>query len=71
MRSKSMHLRIDWRKLDDAFLSFERAILLVPDVFPRVPGTRLRRVQLIGFDDLPPISIFFAVLGDVGAFGRS
>lgn len=57
-------LRIDWRRLDDAFEEMQSAILLVPDIFPQVPGTRLRRVRLVGFPDVPPLSIFFAVVGD-------
>ncbi|MGP8252286.1 MAG: hypothetical protein ACLQHF_09645 [Terracidiphilus sp.] len=57
-------LRIDWKRLDEAFLELQNAILLVPDVFPLVPGTKLRRVQLVGFPGVPPLSIFFAVVGD-------
>ena len=57
-------LRIDWRRLDDAFQEVEHAILAVPDIFPQVPGTKLRRVQLVGFNDVPPLSIFFAVVGE-------
>lgn len=58
-------LHIDWKRLDEAFEFFERAVLLVPDIFPQVPGTRLRRIQIVGFDGVPSITIFFAVLGDV------
>jgi len=57
------NLRIDWKMLDDAFLTMEQAVLKVPDIFPLVRGTRLRRVQLIGFPGVPPISIYFAVQG--------
>jgi hypothetical protein len=56
-------LRIDWRRLDDAFLTMQSAVLLVPDIFPQVPGTILRRIRLVGFSGVPPLSIFFAVVG--------
>jgi hypothetical protein len=56
-------LRVDWKRLDDAFSTLERAILLVPDIFPMVPGTKLRRVQIVGFDGIPPLSIFFGIKG--------
>jgi hypothetical protein len=58
-------LKIDWRRLDDAFTTLQSAILLVPDVFPQVPGTKLRRVQLVGFPGVPPLSVFFTVVGPV------
>jgi hypothetical protein len=57
-------LRIDWQRLDDALLSLQSAILLVPDVFPLVTGTKLRRVQIVGFPGVPPLSIFFTVVGN-------
>jgi hypothetical protein len=56
-------LRIDWELLDDAFLTMEQAVLKVPDIFPLIPGTRLRRVQLVGFPGVPPISIYFVING--------
>jgi hypothetical protein len=56
-------LRIEWQRLDEALMTLEPALLLVPDVFPMVPGTLLRRVQLVGFGGVPPLSIFFAVKG--------
>src|ERR1035437_1233940 len=45
-------LRVDGRRLDDAFQEVEHAILAVPDIFPQVPGTKLRRVQLVGFNTI-------------------
>jgi hypothetical protein len=54
-------LKINWKRLDDAFLTLEQAILQVPDIFPKVPGTQLRRVQLIDFPGVPALSIYFAV----------
>jgi hypothetical protein len=57
-------LHIDWERLDDALVELQSAILLAPDVFPLIPGSKLRRVQLVGFPGVPPLSIFFAVVGD-------
>jgi hypothetical protein len=57
-------LRVDWKRLDEAFMTLEHAILTVPDVFPLVPGTILRRCKIVGFRDVPPLSIYFAVRGD-------
>lgn len=57
-------LRIDWKRLDEAFKEMERAILSVPDIFPQIGGTKLRRIQLVGFPEVPPLSIFFAIVGD-------
>jgi hypothetical protein len=56
-------LRIDWRRLDDALITLMPALLKVPDVFPVIPGTRIRRVKILDFDDVPPISIFFTIKG--------
>jgi hypothetical protein len=58
-------LGIDWERLDDALTELQPAILLVPDIFPNVPGTKLRRVQIVGFPGVPPLSVFFAVVGNV------
>ena len=57
-------LRIDWKRLDEAFQEVEHAILVVPDIFHPIPGTKLRRVKLVGFPGVPPLSIFFAVQGE-------
>lgn len=57
-------LRIDWKRLDEAFMTLEPAILNVPDLFPVVPGTILHRVKIVGFTDVPPISIYFAIRGE-------
>lgn len=57
-------LRINWQRLDEAFDTLQDAVLLIPDIFPQVPGTKLRRVQLVGFSGIPPLSIYFAVLND-------
>jgi hypothetical protein len=62
-KEQIQRLRIDWKRLDEAMATFEEAILTVPDVFPLVPGTVLRRIQLVGFKGVPPLSIFFAVRG--------
>ncbi|MGO9316724.1 MAG: hypothetical protein ACLPXT_03530 [Terracidiphilus sp.] len=60
-KSQIDQLRIDWKSLDAAFLSLESAVLRIPESFPLIEGTRLRRIQIVGFADVPPISIFFAV----------
>lgn len=57
-------LRLDWKRLDEAFMTLEHAILTVPDVFPAVPGTILRRCRIVGFPDVPPLSIYFAIRGE-------
>jgi hypothetical protein len=62
-KSQIEKLRIDWKTLDEAFLSLESAVLRIPEAFPLVEGTRLRRIEIVGFADVPPISIFFAVNG--------
>ena len=56
-------LRVDWQRLDEAFITLEPAILNVPDVFPVVPGTILRRVKIVGFKGVPPLSVYFAIRG--------
>jgi hypothetical protein len=57
-------LRINWRRLDEAFQTLEKAVLLIPDIFPQVPNTKLRRIRLVGFEGVPPLSIYFAIKGD-------
>jgi hypothetical protein len=37
----------------------QRALRIAPETFPQVPNTSLYRVKLIGFDGVPPLSIFF------------
>lgn len=56
-------LRLDWKRLDAAFMSMEPALLRAPETFPTVPGTKLQRLKLVGFPDVPPLSIFFYVRG--------
>jgi hypothetical protein len=56
-------LRIDWKRLDEALMTLEHAILNVPDVFPVIPGTILHRVKIVNFDGVPPISVYFAIRG--------
>ena len=58
-------LRVDWKRLDSAMTTLQPALLTVPDIFPQVPGTQLRRVKLTGFSGVPPLSIFFSVRGTV------
>jgi hypothetical protein len=56
--------RIQWKRLDAAMTSMEPALLTSPELFPQVPGTRLRRLKLVGFSGVPPLSIFFTIDGD-------
>jgi hypothetical protein len=57
-------LGVEWKRLDAALITIEPALLAIPDVFPRIPGTVLRRVKLQGFPGVPPVSIYFAVRGE-------
>jgi len=53
--------RINWKRLDDALMSLYPALLGSPELFPAVPGTPLRRLKLVGFPGVPPLSIFFTL----------
>ncbi len=57
--------RISWKRLDAALISLSPALLGSPELFPLVPGTKLRRLKLEGFDGVPPLSIFFTLDGDL------
>jgi hypothetical protein len=53
--------RINWKRLDEALMSLYPALLGSPELFPLVPGTKLRRLKLVGFHQVPPLSIFFTL----------
>lgn len=53
--------RINWRRLDEALMSLYPALLGSPELFPRVSGTTLHRLKLVGFPGVPPLSIFFTL----------
>jgi len=53
--------KIDWRRLDDALITLDPALHGSPELFPLVPGTTLRRLKLVGFPGVPPLSIFFTL----------
>jgi hypothetical protein len=53
--------RINWKRLDEALMSLYPALLGSPELFPLVPGTKLRRLKLVGFPGVPPLSIFFTL----------
>ena len=53
-------LRVNWRRLDEALMTLGPALSLIPYKFPRVPGTNLRRIKLVGFPGIPPLSVFFS-----------
>ncbi len=53
--------RINWKRLDDALMTLYPALLGSPELFPLVPGTKLRRLKLVGFYQVPPLSIFFTL----------
>jgi hypothetical protein len=56
--------RINWKRLDDALMTLYPALLGSPELFPQVPGTKLRRLKLVGFRNVPPLSIFFTLEKD-------
>ncbi len=58
------HHRINWKRLDDALMTLYPALLGSPQLFPLVPGTKLRRLKLVGFQGVPPLSIFFTLEKD-------
>ena len=53
--------RINWKRLDAALMTLSPALLGSPELFPLVPGTKLRRLKLVGFPGVPPLSIFFTL----------
>jgi hypothetical protein len=53
--------RINWKRLDEALMTLYPALLGSPELFPLVPGTKLRRLKLVGFPGVPPLSIFFTL----------
>ena len=50
--------RISWKRLDSALITLYHALQVSPELFPLVPGTKLRRLKLVGFPGVPPLSIF-------------
>jgi hypothetical protein len=53
--------RINWQRLDEALISLYPALHGSPELFPVVPGTKLHRLKLVGFNGVPPLSIFFTL----------
>jgi hypothetical protein len=53
--------RINWKRLDDALMTLYPALLGSPELFPLVPGTKLRRLKLVGFPQVPPLTVFFTI----------
>jgi hypothetical protein len=53
--------RVDWKRLDEALMTLYPALQGSPELFPLVPGTKLRRLKLVGFPGVPPLSIFLTV----------
>ena len=51
--------KIDYRRFDEAFSDVQRALRSAPETFPKVPNTDLRRIKLVPFEGVPPLSIFF------------
>ncbi len=54
-------LRVNWKRLDEAMMTMYPALQNSPELFPRVPGTKLHRMKLVGFQGVPPLSIFFTI----------
>jgi hypothetical protein len=53
--------RVDWKRLDAALITLYPALQGSPELFPLVPGTKLRRLKLVGFPGVPPLSIFLTL----------
>lgn len=53
--------RINWKRLDEALMTLYPALQNSPELFPLVPGTKLRRLKLVGFSGVPPLSILFTL----------
>ena len=53
--------RVDWERLDDALMTLYPALQGSPELFPLVPGTKLRRLKLVGFPGVPPLSIYLVL----------
>lgn len=53
--------RISWTRLDAALITLYHALQGSPELFPLVPGTQLRRLKLVGFPGVPPLSIFLTL----------
>ncbi|HKT26320.1 MAG TPA: hypothetical protein VJR04_17050 [Terriglobales bacterium] len=53
--------RLNWKRLDEAMMTMYPALQNSPELFPRVPGTKLHRMKLVGFHGVPPLSIFFTI----------
>lgn len=51
--------KIDYARWDDAFIGAGAALRAIPETFPQVPGTDLRRIKLVPFAGVPNLSIFF------------
>lgn len=52
-------LRVDWQRLDDALSELGNAACNTPEIFPLVPGTKLRRIGVVGFPGVPSLAVFF------------
>jgi hypothetical protein len=52
-------LRVDYRRLDEAFIQIEVALRSKPWIFPQVDGGLVRRAKLNPYPGLPPLSFFF------------
>lgn len=56
-------LRVSWPRLDEALSDVASALCQIPDLFPGVPNSGnpgLRRLKLVGYAGVPPLSIFFS-----------
>jgi len=51
-------LRVNYRRLDEAIIGVHEAVVRSPEKFPNIPGTKLHRLKLIGFDGVPALSIY-------------
>jgi len=53
--------RVNWKRLDEALMTLYPALQGSPELFPLIPGTKLRRLKLVGFPGVPPLSVFLVV----------
>jgi hypothetical protein len=52
-------LKVDYERLDEAFLWVNAALCKSPQIFPVIPGTLISRIRLRDFPGVPNLCIFF------------
>lgn len=59
VRQQLAKLRVNFRRLDEAFEQVEIALRSRPEIFPSADGGMVRRLKLNPYPGLPPLSFFF------------